>query len=163
MGIETITPTWVNDGKYGLSVGVPSGEPGKLLFYNVSKKSGLSEKDFPKGVPVAVKVYVGKTGNKQIDEIVSSGGKPTASANPPSPVSPATSPAKVAYGRPLSPYEEEKDRRIHVSGILQALIHSQAVSSFSATKEEFSENVKALTKEFLAFAQELVEAPHVNK
>lgn len=154
MGIETVTPKWVGTGQYGLSVGI-QGVGNKLTYLRVSDKSGLKESDFAVGRPVTVKVYVGPKGGRSIDGIVTSEVPPLSTT--PVHYGAAKTASKMAYGRPLSAYEEEKDRRIHISGVLQAVIHSPAVSALSSTKAEFVENVKSLTKEFLAFAQEEVK------
>lgn len=63
----------------------------------------------------------------------------------------------VHYGKPMSDYEIERDRRIHISGILQAVASSSAIMPFVLRVEDFSKIVEQETRKLLKVAQTLVD------
>lgn len=61
------------------------------------------------------------------------------------------------YGKPLGWYELETDKRIHVSGLMQAVAASPALVPFVLKQEDYSKVVVEETKKLLKAAQELIE------
>lgn len=70
-------------------------------------------------------------------------------------VFPQETPTK--YGKPLGRYELETDRRIHISGIMQAVAASPALVPFILKREDYSKVVVEETKNLLKAAQEIIE------
>lgn len=66
-------------------------------------------------------------------------------------------PAPTKYGKPLGAYELETDRRIHVSGLMQAVAASPALVPFILKQEDYSKVVIEETRKLLKAAHELVE------
>lgn len=63
----------------------------------------------------------------------------------------------TSFGRPLSPYDIERDRRIHVSGLLQAIISSPSITPFVLQQEHFMPVVEQELRKALALAQRIVK------
>lgn len=62
----------------------------------------------------------------------------------------------MKYGKPLGAYELETDRRIHVSGIMQAVISSPVLAPFVFKQEDFARVVEEETRKLLAVAQKII-------
>ncbi len=62
-----------------------------------------------------------------------------------------------SHGREMSDYDIERDRRIHISGIVQAVASSPAIVPFIMKEEDYSRVVEDQSRKLLAIAQRLVE------
>lgn len=71
--------------------------------------------------------------------------------------SPGIAEPPMVHGKPLSKYELEKDRRIHVSGIMQAVASSSVLAPFVMKQEDFAKVVIEESRKLLKAAQEFVE------
>lgn len=164
MPVETIVAKAHSD--FGVNVTTAAGKE----WWNGDSKSGMPAKKaewqalIPAGRPTVVEYYVTQKGAKRITKVVSATTQNTQAKAPavevehtkPAPTQADSSGVRTQYGRPLSAYEAEKDIRIHVSGILQAVASSPALAAFSTSPDEYLENVKKLTVDLLGFAQEEV-------
>lgn len=67
---------------------------------------------------------------------------------------PAEAPVKASvaptkYGKPLGEYELQQDRRIFVSGLMQAVIQAPLVSASCESREDFVKLVGEITKDLI--------------
>lgn len=63
----------------------------------------------------------------------------------------------MAYGREMSAYELEKDKRIGVQGIVQSIVLSPLTPAFVLKAEDLAPYVEKRAKELLAVTQNLVK------
>lgn len=157
MPVETIIAKRHSD--FGVMIQTPEGDTWMNGAKGMPTKKDKWQTLIPAGKPTVVEYFVTDKGARRITKVVSN----TTPQQPPAPAVTSAEPAptqapvtngRTQYGRPLSAYEAEKDVRIHVSGVLQAVISSPALAALSTSQAEYVENVKAVTAAMLDFAAE---------
>lgn len=126
---------------------------GKNIY--LGKKSNLKPTDFIVGNSYKVDVWESPKGAKYINKVLGSDGVADSQQTPVTkPPSAVVNKTKVAYGREMSSYEIEKDIRIHVSGILQAVIQCPAMAIVPL--DSLMSEVEKKTREMLDLANKIV-------
>lgn len=127
-------------------------------WFNFGKSNGLKPEMFKKGAEYEVETVQGTKGGKLIvsyKEAASNGHveKKVSISTTERPT--ISGPTK--YGKPMSEYEVLQDKRIHVSGLLQAVISSPVLVGLADNADDLVELAKDITTKLVKAAKEIVE------
>jgi hypothetical protein len=134
-------------GPYGVMAG---GE-----WFGLDKNSNLTPESFQKGLSYQVEVFKTAKGKSIIKSFMRA--SDILAPGPQAPITKAGPSKPKAWGRDLSEYEVEKDKRIRVSGIVQAVANSPAIVPFVLNQNDYATVVKEEARKIMAVANELVE------